>query len=278
MSLKQWEIKLKPRIKLNNNICIKWFIQKKSPSSITTFMSQHCVSCHKSLLFILIVIVLFQFFSQEPSEKVLREKKNVKKKKKKGKVKSKYVQPTNAKDTTPETLENQHEKQNLPCESDGIITVTASHLANALSGGGDDKTTSFDETGDCREEKISLASCSTNNEGSHNETSHEQSSHKTPTSDSQACTLKNVGAYTSSVSHEKVSEHQVAGYAISHRVHEHGVYNTCDPKEGSESSQVEEHFKLQSESGEKVGSFAKISGKRNARKYKKYGLGRRSNF
>ena len=249
---------------MNHNICIKWLIQKKSTSTITTFMSQHCVSSPKSFLFILIVIVLaLQFFSQEPSEEVLREKKKLKKKKKKGKAKSKYVQPTNAKDQTPETLENQHEKQNLPCDSDGI-TVTASHLANALSGGGDDKTTSFDETEDCREEKIFLASGSTNNEGSHNETSHEQSSHKTPTSDSQACTLKNEGAYTSSVSHEKVSEHQVAGYAISHRVHEHGVYNTWDSKEGSESSQVEEHFKLQSESGEKVGVICVESTQENS--------------
>ena len=138
--------------------------------------------------------MLLQFSSQEPSKEVLREKKKLKKKKKKGKAKSKYVQPTNAKDASPETLENQHKEQNLPCDSDGIITVTASHLANALSGGGDDKTSSFDETEDCREEKISLASGSTNNEGSHNETSHEQSSHKTPTSDSQACTLKNEGA------------------------------------------------------------------------------------
>ena len=209
-------------------------------------------------------MLALQFFSQEPSEEVLREKKKLKKKKKKGKAKSKYAQPTNAKDATPDTLENQHEKQNLPCDSDGIITVTASHLANALSRGGDDKTTSFDETEDCREEKISLASGSTNNEGSHNETSHEQSSHKTPTSDSQACTLKNEGAYTSSVSHEKVSEHQVAGYAISHRVHEHGVYNTWDSKEGSESSQVEEHFKLQSESGEKVGVICSESTQENS--------------
>lgn len=210
--------------------------------------------------------MLLQFFSQEPSGEVLREKKKLKKKKKKGKVKSKYAQPTNAKDATSDTLENQHEKQNLPCDSDGIITVTASHLANALSREGDDKTTSFDETEDCREEKISLASGSTNNEGSHNETSHEQSSHKTPTSDSQACTynVKNEGAYTSSVSHEKVSEHQVAGYAISHRVPEHGVYNTWDPKEGSESSQVEEHFKLQSESGEKVGVICSESTQENS--------------
>ena len=134
-------------------------------------------------------------------------------------------------------------------------------MANALSGEGDDKTeiysfgdvaTSFDETEDCREEKILLASGSTNNEGSHNETSHEQCSHKTLTSESQACTynVKNEGVYTSSVSHENVSELQVAGHAISHR----GVsYNTWDSKEGSASSQVEEQFKVQTESGEKHG-------------------------
>ena len=212
-------------------------------------------------LFFLIVIVLLQFFSQKPSEEVLREKKKLKKKKKKGKAKSKYVQPTNDKDAVPEKFE----KQNLPWDIDGIIAVTASHLANALSGEGDDKTgiysfgdvaTSFDETEDCREEKILLRSGSTNNEGSHNETSHEQYSHKTLASESQACTynVKNEGVYTSRVSHENVSEHQVAGHAISHKVSGHGVsYNTWDPKEGSASSQVEEQFKVQTESGEKHG-------------------------
>ena len=69
-------------------------------------MSQHCVSSPKYLLFFLIFIVLLQFFSQKPSEEVLREKKKLKKKKKKGKAKSKYVQPTNVKDAVPEKFEN----------------------------------------------------------------------------------------------------------------------------------------------------------------------------